>query len=103
MTPTGRSLDLLRRDGWAAQSVERYLPYARVRQDLFGIGDVLAVSETVIVVVQATSGSNVASRVAKLTASPALAVLRKAGVRVVVHGWRKAANGRWRLREVGLP
>jgi hypothetical protein len=80
--------------------VERWNPYARVRQDLFGIIDVVAVGAD-IVGVQATSGSNVSRRVQKLVDSPALPVLRKAGVRVLVHGWRKV-RGRWRLREIDL-
>jgi hypothetical protein len=46
--------------------------------DLYGIIDVLAVGEG-IVAVQATSGSNVSARVAKLTESDALPILRKAG------------------------
>jgi hypothetical protein len=82
------------------QVVERWNPYAHVRQDLFGIIDVVAVGDD-IVGVQATSASNVAKRVAKITDSPALPVLRKAGIRVLVHGWRKS-RGRWVLREVDM-
>jgi hypothetical protein len=82
------------------QVVEKWNPYARVRQDLFGIIDVVAVGDD-IVGVQATSASNVAKRVAKITDSPALPVLRKAGIRVLVHGWRKS-KGRWVLREVDV-
>jgi len=43
----------------------------------------------------------VSARVRKLTDSPALPILRKAGIRVLVHGWRKV-RGRWQLREVEL-
>jgi hypothetical protein len=82
------------------QVVEHWNSHARVRQDLFGILDVLAVGSE-IVGVQATSGSNVAARVKKLEASSALPVLRAAGIRVLVHGWRKS-EGRWQLREVAL-
>ena len=100
-TPTQRTLKHLRAAGYGlVQVVERWNPHARVRQDLYGCIDVLAVGSD-IVGVQATSGSNVAARVRKLTDSPALPVLRKAGVRVLVHGWRKV-RGRWRLREVDL-
>lgn len=100
-SPTQRTLAHLRAAGYPlVQVVERWNPHARVRQDLFGVVDVLVVGAD-IVGVQATSGSNVAKRVAKLTESPALPVLRKAGVRVLVHGWRKL-RGRWRLREVDL-
>jgi len=82
------------------QVVERWNPYARVRQDLFGIIDVLAVGAD-IVGIQATSNSNVSARVAKITESEALPILRKAGIRVLVHGWAKR-KGRWTLREVDL-
>lgn len=100
-SPTQRTLKHLRDAGYPlVQVVERWNPYAGVRQDLFGIVDVLAVGAD-IVGVQATSASNVSKRVAKITDSPALPILRKAGVRVVVHGWRKV-NGRWTLREVDV-
>ena len=99
-SPTQLTLRHLRAAGYLAQVVEHWNPHAKVRQDLFGIIDVIAVGSDVVGV-QATSGSNVSKRVAKLTDSPALPVLRKAGVRVLVHGWRKVA-GRWRLREVDL-
>jgi hypothetical protein len=100
-SPTQRSLAHLRRAGYPlVQVVERWNPHARIRQDLYGCIDVLAVGDE-IVAVQATSGSNVAARVRKLTDSPALPVLRKAGIRVLVHGWRKV-RGRWQLREVDV-
>lgn len=101
MSPTARSLAYLRDQGYPlVQVVERWNPHARVRQDLFGLLDVLAVGADILGV-QATTGSNVSSRVMKLTASPALEVLRAAGIRVVVHGWRKI-GGRWTVREVAV-
>lgn len=101
-SPTQRTLAHLRAAGYPlVQVVEKWNPHARIRQDLFQILDVLAVSETEIVGVQATSGSNVAARVAKITESDALPILRKAGIRILVHGWRKV-GGRWQLREVDL-
>ena len=102
MSPTQRSLAVLRERYPLVQVVERYIPQARKRIDLYGIADILCVSESEIVAVQTTSASNVAARVSKLTESPALPILRKAGIRVLVHGWRKNAKGRWTLREVDL-
>lgn len=100
-SPTQRTLKHLRRLGYPlVQVVERWNPHARIRQDLFGILDVVAVGSD-IVGVQATSGSNVSKRVTKITESEALPILRKAGIRVVVHGWRKHKR-RWVLREVDL-
>lgn len=101
MSPTQRTLAHLREAGYPlVQVVERWNPYARVRQDLFGVIDVLAVGID-IVAVQTTSGSNVSARIKKITESDALPVLRKAGIRVIVHGWRKS-KGLWVLREVDL-
>lgn len=99
-SPTQRSLAYLRERYPLVQVVEKWNPYARVRQDLFGIIDVVAVG-TDIVGVQATSASNVSKRIAKITDSPALPILRKAGIRVLVHGWGKR-KGRWTLREVDV-
>ena len=102
MSPTQRTLEHLRAAGYPlVQVVERWNPRAKVRQDLFGIVDVLAVNEVGIVAVQTTSASNVAARITKITDSPALPILRKAGIRVLVHGWAKR-KGRWTLREVDL-
>ncbi|HEX4050501.1 MAG TPA: hypothetical protein VHY19_06465 [Steroidobacteraceae bacterium] len=99
-SPTQRSLAVMRERGYLAAVVERWNVHARVRQDLFGIIDVVAVGDD-IVGVQATSASNVSKRVAKITDSEALPILRRAGVRIVVHGWAKR-RGRWQLREVDL-
>ena len=46
------------------------------------------------------SGSNVAARVTKIAESEATPDIRKAGMGIIVHGWRKSARNRWVLREV---
>lgn len=102
MTPTARSLAHLRELGFTAEVVERWIPGANIRRDLFGFIDILAIGNGEIVAVQTTSDSNVASRVQKITDHANLGPVRKAGIRIIVHGWRKAANGRWALREVDL-
>lgn len=100
-SPTQRSLALMRERGYMAEVVEKWNPHARIRQDLFGIVDVLAVGEDVVAV-QTTSATNVAARIKKIENSPALPALRKCGIRIVVHGWRKGKDGRWVVREVDL-
>jgi hypothetical protein len=97
-SPTSRSLAALRERGYLAAVVERWNAFARIRQDLFGVLDLVAVREGETLGVQTTSGSNVAARIRKIQDSPALAQLRAAGWRIVVHGWRKS-KGRWVLRE----
>lgn len=102
MTPTQRTLAELRRRGYTCAVVERWNPHARIRQDLFGVVDVLGVREGETLGVQATSGSNVSKRVAKIAESEHVPALRAAGWSLAVWGWRKAANGRWTLREVDV-
>lgn len=100
-SPTQRTLRHLRKAGYPlVQVVEKWNPHARVRQDLFGLIDVLAVGPEGTLAVQCTTAGNLPSRLAKLRASAALPVLRKAGWVVQVHGWRKRRpSGRWALRE----
>jgi hypothetical protein len=101
VSPTARSLEYLRRTYPLVQVVEKWIPQARRRVDLYGIGDILAVSDTDIVLVQTTSSSNVAARIRKIADSPATPTLRNAGIRIVVHGWAKSRRtGRYELREV---
>lgn len=98
--PTQRTLEYLRAEGYMAAVVEKWNPHARLRQDLFGVIDVIAIRDGETLAVQATSGDHVAERVTKIADSDATPKIRAAGWRIVVHGWRKAANGRWQLREV---
>jgi hypothetical protein len=100
VTPTQRSLAHLRQAGYLVAIVEKWNPHARIRQDLFGVLDLVAIKDGQTLGVQTTSGSNVAARVTKIAEADATPALRRAGWSLVVHGWRKAANGRWTLREV---
>jgi hypothetical protein len=103
MTPTARSLDLLRRNGYVVDVVERWIPGANIRRDLFHFGDLLAVHPTQreIVIVQCTTLSNLPARVAKIKRIPELSGLLAAGVRVQVHGWARR-GGRWQVQAVDI-
>ena len=100
-SPTQRSLALLRERGYIADVVERWIPFARVRRDLFGIIDIVAIGNGETLGVQACCYSDVSKRVIKINAAPASPVLRESGWRVVVLGWRKV-KGRWTAREVEI-
>lgn len=97
-SPTQRSLAYLREQGYTAAVVERWNPHARIRQDLFGFVDLVAIRDGETLAVQACSGSDVSKRVAKIAASEAAPKVRSAGWRIEVHGWRKNASGRYVLR-----
>lgn len=98
MTPTQRSLKHLRDQGYLAQVVEKWIPQARRRQDLYGFIDILAIRDNEVLGVQATSRSNVSSRVRKIAESPHIDAVRDAGIRIEVHGWGKMASGRYEVR-----
>jgi len=95
MSPTQRALAELKRDGWLAGVVEHWNPHARIRQDLFGIIDVLAVRGIQTLALQVTSGSNMAARMKKLTGSKAANRVIYAGWILEVWAYRKNARGRY--------
>ena len=101
-SPTSRTLAHLRGLGYLCQVVEQWLPHQRIRRDLFGIGDVFALMPgEAPLLVQCTSGSNVAARITKALALTQLPTVLASGVAVEVWGWRLAgARGRrktWQL------
>jgi hypothetical protein len=100
MTPTQRSKKLLESRGYLVAIVEKWNPVLKRRHDLFGFADLLAVGADVLMV-QTTSASNVSSRVNKIAESESVPIVRKAGIGIHVHGWRKVGN-RWQCREVDL-
>src|SRR5207245_2762300 len=99
MTPAARTLKYLRDCGYHAAVVERWNAFARLRQDLFGIFDVLAFVKkekpfrsTGVLAVQTTSGANLANRLAKVIATPLARDWLLAGNRVEIHGWSKRGS-----------
>lgn len=90
MTPTARTLALLRRSHYVAGVVERWIPRANVRKDLFGVIDIVAIrrGETGVLGIQATSMANVSARVAKAKTKGELRTWLACGNRFEVWGWR---------------
>jgi len=102
-SPTKRTLEKCKKHGWTVAVVERWNQFAKVRQDLFGFVDVVAMSGQGFVGIQSTSGSNVSSRIAKIREEPRAAEWLKCGGRIFVHGWRKLVKtGRWECREIEI-
>jgi len=100
MTPTQRTLAYVRGTlGMQAGITERWNPHAHIRQDLFGFVDVIACSPGHgIVAIQATSGSHVAHRIAKIRDEPRAFAWLASGGRIWVIGWSKrGARGKRKL------
>jgi hypothetical protein len=96
VSPTQRTLAHLRKHGWRVQVVERWNAYARVRVDLFGCIDLLALRPGETLGVQATSGDNTSKRVVKAKECDGLRAWLEAGNAFQVFGWRKLTRGRKR-------
>lgn len=92
MTPTQLTLRQLRERGFRAAVVEKWNPHAKIRQDLFGIIDVLGVRKGETIGVQATTFDNRLARVRKCAESDSIGDLRDADWTLEVHGWRKVKN-----------
>jgi hypothetical protein len=102
-SPTQRSLKLLRDEGYTAAVVEKWNRFANVRQDLFGFIDILGIKRGEIVGVQSTTADNMSARIRKITDHENVGVVREAGIRIVVHGWRKdAKTKRWICKQEDL-
>ena len=96
-SPTQRSLEYLRDLGYHCEIVEKWNGFTKQRKDLWGWCDILAIRENEVLAVQVTA-SAVADRIKKIQESTTVALVRKAGIRIEVHGWRKNVKGRYVIR-----
>lgn len=99
MTPTARTLQVLRKSGYRAQVVEQTIPHTFIKRDLFGFVDIVAVPSSeeqkricaTPLLIQVTTGSNAAARESKIrgACAGALADCLAAGFIVEVWAWSK--------------
>jgi hypothetical protein len=112
VTPTARTLGMLRAQGWVACVVERWVKIPRdnanglpesVRKDAWGFGDVLACHPRGrrVALFQVTTASNAASRLAKAKERSELRAWLQSGAMFEVHGWEQR-NGRWHCRRTAV-
>lgn len=93
-SPTTRTLESLRSAGYQAAVVEKWNHHVKIRQDLWGFGDVIACREkpSEILLVQATA-AGVSERVAKIRALDAKdgtpGLWLRSGGKLEVWGWAK--------------
>lgn len=101
MSPTSRTLKKLREMGYQAEVVEKWIPGANIRRDLFGLLDIVALREGETLGVQCTSRSNISARVKKFSDSQSVGNLRRSGWTLQVWGWSKV-KGHWAEKVVDL-
>lgn len=95
--PTQRTLERCRALGWPAAVVERWNPHARVRLDVFGFGDVLAIRpDCYPILIQTTTASHVSARAKKIAELCNDAARAWLGVdcAIEIWGWRKSVKER---------
>ena len=94
MTPTQRSLKLLREQGYHCEIVEKYNSFIRQRRDLWLFCDILCLKGKIILAVQTTSdnGGNMSAHIQKIKQSPCYEMVKDAGIKIAVHGWKKSGK-----------
>ncbi len=92
---TSRTLEYLRKQGWVADKVEQFNPYAGKfghRKDMFGFGDIVAMGEGNIYAIQ-SCGSSYAEHNRKITEDERVAPLAlkwiENGGKLLLIAWRK--------------
>jgi hypothetical protein len=102
-SPTRRTLILLRQQGYLAEVVERWVPGANVRRDLFHCIDVVAVHPALsgTLGVQCTTKTNLAARVEKVRQQSEIAIWLRAGNRLECWGWYRRAR-KWDVERVEI-
>jgi hypothetical protein len=93
VTPTSRSLALLRKEGLLAEVVEKWNSFSRTKKDLLGFIDIVALAPEKGVTwgVQCTTADNLAARVRKITMEcrEAAEAWLRCGNKIAVIGWAK--------------
>jgi hypothetical protein len=101
-SPTQRTLKKLKDDGYTVAIVEKWNPFAEIRQDLYGFIDILALhpEESQPLAIQCTTRGNVSARVKKIKEHDNFELV-KAKMVIEVWGWGKLKDG-WKCKVVEL-
>jgi hypothetical protein len=97
-SPTQLSLAKLREEGYTVAVVEHWNAFARIRQDLFGFIDLLALKGKEVLAVQTTTAGNMSARVKKIGDHENVGPVREAGWTIHVHGWHQDDKKKWHCK-----
>ena len=86
-SPTKRTLDWLRSEGWLCQVVEHWNAFAQCRIDLFGGIDIVGLKDDVTLGVQACTTGDQSKRFKKLAELPGITAWLRAGNELWIVGW----------------
>lgn len=88
-SPTKRTLEKLRKNGWIPAIVEKFNSFDQKRHDLFGFIDILAIKDNETLGIQATSYGHGAKRKNKILENKIYPKVKQANWRVEVWEWKK--------------
>lgn len=102
-SPTQRSLKAMRDAGYTCGITEKWNPFAHIRQDLYGVIDILCCHpDHGIIGVQTTTDVHASDHIQKCMAEPRLRVWLQSGGKFIMHTWGKHGDrGKrkvWRCR-----
>lgn len=97
---TQRSLAELRERGYSPWIVEHWNAHARVKRDLYGFLDLVALhpDKKGVLGVQTTTAANLSARINKAEKLRSFGLWIAAGNDVEFHGWKKVA-GHWIIKK----
>ena len=98
ISPTQLSLAMLREDGWFCWITEHYNYYAKIRQDLWGFVDIIALKPGQILGVQTTTATNMSARINKIADHENVGKVRDANIMIHVHGWHQDDKKKWHCK-----
>ncbi len=86
----------MRNGGWTVAIVEKMNPVTKLKNDLFGFADILAMREgDTPLLIQTTTAQHMLERAQKIKDEPRAALAVRAGFAIEVHGWRKPDGEPW--------
>ena len=97
-SPTQLSLKKLRDEGYTVAVVEHWNNWAKIRQDLFGFIDIIALKGKETLAIQTTTVTNMAARVTKIGNNEYVGAVREAGWTIHVHGWHQDDKRKWHCK-----
>lgn len=102
MSPTQRTIKRFKEEGYTVWIVEKWNHWAKIRQDLFGFIDILAMKQgEPLIGIQTCVTGDMSTREKKIMDSPNYPIWLSTGCRLVIIGWAKqGARGK---RKVWTP
>ena len=97
-SPTQLSIKYLKDQGYTVAIVEHYNYFAKIRQDLFGFIDIIALKGKETLAIQTTTATNMSARITKISNNEYVGAVRDAGWTIHVHGWHQDDKRKWHCK-----